>query len=766
MRCTPGWFIAAAALSLARPVVAQEALLPEEVDPPEVTAPPPPKPTPARPTVGLALSGGGVLGMAHVGMLRALEDLHIPVDQIAGTSMGGLIGALYATGRRPEEIERMVLEADLGDTTAYDRRDMSMRRKRDDFVLSPVLTVGIEGRKFVLPRGLNEGHKENLLLKRLTLPTVDVDDFSQLPIPFRTVAVDAATGEEVTLESGDLATAMRATMSIPGVYAPVRIDGRSLIDGGVADNLPIDDVRDMGADVIIASWVDLPGGDGDMLGLSSSTIFSMMDRNSLRQIDTLTDRDALVRLDPPPELRGDYKNAPELFRYGYEATMAQLKDRTDLQLSEAEWQAWRDSVNAPTWMMPVIDTLDLDNQSRFDDRIIEEALAHHLGKPLDIDLLERDLDRLFGLYAFEWINYDLICTYDHTALRIELREKSWGPHYISAGLRGMGEVDGETDVMITLSHRWLPIDKRGGEWRSDIMLGDRQGISTELYQPLTMDMRLFVAGVAEVNRYVFNLDYERITEVNAQTRFDLGVAPTNNLELRVGPRLAFQRTVIDSPFSDEDPEAPVDQWAFEYTYIEPQLYVDMAFTVRHDRLDQAWFPRHGTLLYGTAGLWRLELVGDVEPESPLLSGEVYGRGLAVTSLRRHSFEVYGEAGTLLPDSQRDVVAYRLGGPFRGDGIPPNALYGTTLGFTRLAYRYQVLANPLPVYLGLTAQGGALSYWADDWVDLFVAGSAFVGARTPVGPLLFNVGYSNLTPEFVPLSKPALPTVTILLAPTI
>ncbi|MCA9687253.1 MAG: patatin-like phospholipase family protein, partial [Myxococcales bacterium] len=224
----------------------------------------------------MALSGGGARGLAHVGVLEVLEELRIPVDYVAGTSMGAIVGGLYASGLSAAEI-RQVLETMDWAAMAEDaqpRRDRTYRRKEDDQRYVMNLEVGLDG--FVLPSGLRSGQRFTFELRRQTWPVVDISNFAELPIPFKAVAVDLETGERVLLERGNLAEAMRASMSLPGIFTPVEIGGRLLIDGGVVANLPIDVVREMGADIVIAVNIgdELVGRDqlGSMVAVTSQAM--------------------------------------------------------------------------------------------------------------------------------------------------------------------------------------------------------------------------------------------------------------------------------------------------------------------------------------------------------------------------------------------------------------------------------------------------------------------------------------------------------------
>ena len=215
---------------------------------------------PGRPRIGLVLSGGGARGGAHIGVLKVLEEEHVPIDAIAGTSMGAIVGGLYASGMSAGEIERKLTSIDW--SAAFrdrpPRRELTFRRKQDDSSFLVRFPLGVRGTKFRLPRGFIQGQKLTRMLREFTAPVATTTDFDRLPVPFRAVATDLETGAARIFSSGDLVTAMRASMSAPGVFAPVELDGRLYVDGGLAENLPVDVARQMNVDVLIVVDVSFP----------------------------------------------------------------------------------------------------------------------------------------------------------------------------------------------------------------------------------------------------------------------------------------------------------------------------------------------------------------------------------------------------------------------------------------------------------------------------------------------------------------------------
>ena len=287
---------------------------------------------PRRPRIGLVLSGGGARGLAHIGVLKVLQKLRVPIAAVAGTSMGAVVGGLYASGLTAGQIEAVVRSLNWQEAFRDQppRQDLTLRRKEEDDNFLVKFRIGVRHGHLVLPQGLIEGQSLTEILRRLTLPVARITNFNGLPTPFRAVATNLATGKEVVMNSGDLTSAMRASMSVPGVFAPVARGGQLLIDGGVSDNVPIDVARAMGVDVLIVVDVSYPLEPPRRLngvaGISAQTLAILMKRKSDRELATLGPHDVLIR----PKLKGissfDFGNVNRLLAIG-EAAAGKMRKR-------------------------------------------------------------------------------------------------------------------------------------------------------------------------------------------------------------------------------------------------------------------------------------------------------------------------------------------------------------------------------------------------------------------------------------------------------
>src|SRR5262245_38174670 len=361
-----------------------------------------------RPKIGLALSGGGARGFAHIGVLQWFEEHHIPVDFIAGPSLGGLVGGLYATGKTPAELRELVADLDW-DTLlrGYPSfRQLSYRRKEDRLNIPGPLTLGLrQGLKF--PVGVNAGMEIGLVFDRLVLPYDDVKNFDQLPIPFRCVATDLVAAQAIVLKEGSLSRSLRATMSIPSLFTPVDIDGKILADGGVLNNVPTDVVKEMGAEVVIAVDIGTPLGDKESLNsmfsiLSQTTSVGSMDsiRRNLRLADLL------ISLDLEKYTAMSFEESAAIADLGYKGAEQKARLLESFSLSEPEWQEYLARRRARILTeVPAPAFVKIEGSGATGTRVISDSLANLEGKPIDPQVLGAELTKLWGTGRLETVNY-------------------------------------------------------------------------------------------------------------------------------------------------------------------------------------------------------------------------------------------------------------------------------------------------------------------------------------------------------------------------
>ena len=373
-----------------------------------------------RPRIGLALSGGGARGAAHIGVLKILERERIPIDYIAGTSMGSIVGGMYASGTSLEDIEAQLIAVDWDSVfeDKIDRENRSFQRKTDDRLWLIDVRFGFDAGDVSLPTGLVQGQKINQLLISLTLPVADVDNFDDLAIPFRAIAADIQTGETVVLDSGNLPKAIRASMSVPAIMAPVPWGERNLVDGGIASNLPIEVVREMGADIVIAVDISTPlseeGAAESLLTVAGQLSGFLTRRNVAASIASLGPQDILLVPDLGDIGAGDFTRMAEAIPTGIDSAEAQVAELRKYSLDESEYVAHVAARQMPKRDLPVIEFIRFDNQTQISDEYLLGRLrAAHLdgqlvGRPLDVEQLEKGLDELYGLEIFSHIAYAVV----------------------------------------------------------------------------------------------------------------------------------------------------------------------------------------------------------------------------------------------------------------------------------------------------------------------------------------------------------------------
>jgi len=695
----------------------------------------PDEPT-SRPHVGLVLSGGGARGAAHIGVIRVLREQNVPIDCIAGTSMGAIVGGLYASGMSLDEIEQAIDAIDWDDVfiDSTNRADKTFRRKRDDDDFLIRRPLGFSNGKIKMPLGLVQGQKIDLVLNKLTMPVALVDDFDKLTIPFRAVATDIVTGEPVVLGSGDLATAIRASMSIPAAMAPVQIDGRMLVDGGISANLPISVARKMGADIVIAVDIGTPLKSRDELG----SVLSIADqlsglltrRNVESEVATLTDADVFIRPDLGDIKTANFDRLREAVPTGRKAALENLSKLQALaRPGLPDMQSTRADAD-PLLRRPIIDFVRLDNQSALSDEYVASRVAEiQLGQALDIDELELSIARIYGTQLFQKVGYQLVEDGDRKGVEVTVVERDWGPKYLQFGLNVASQAGGENLINVSVSHLSTAINPAGGEWRNTLTLGNETSLASTFHQPFGRDYRNFVApklfiGSTDFTEFQSGDAIRTLSVRSAGGELALGHEFGNWGAVQVGARyLTGERDV-----SIGDP-VPLDDFDLG------EAFLDFAI----DRLDNRNFPRHGFLGFARWTAGREDLGSDIDFDQlriGIAAANSWGRHTVLTSIA-YDTTFDGQAPL-----QRQ---YRLGGFLNLSGLNPDELIGQHSGIATVAY-YRRIGNIalLPTYIGASAElGNAWQDESDISLDSSIfAGSVFVGVDSILGPVYLAVGLAD------------------------
>jgi predicted acylesterase/phospholipase RssA len=455
----------------------------------------------ARPRIGLVLSGGGARGAAHVGVIRMLEQMHIPIDAIAGTSMGAVVGGLYAAGLSGDEIERVFRELDWQEMIRdrAPRRDLAYRRKQDDrnILAKGALGVNASG-GVVLPLGLVQGHKITQVLRDATARVADVQDFDQLPTRFRALATDLETGEAVVMGGGDLVTVLRASMSAPGVLTPVERNGRLLVDGGLVDNLPVELARSMGVDRLIVVDVSFPLARRDGLGsafdITNQMVGIMVRRGTLASKKYLQPGDVLIEPDLGAMTAIEFGRMPQVMEQGRTAALAQAPALAALSLPAADYEqyvAQRARAAEPVVQVAFVRP---DAQSQEEAKRVEAVFGDLAGKPLDRPELQQRLASQYRLDDFESVDYRIARDSNgERGLEIDLRRKSWGPTFLRLGVGMENDYEGGATANAAAQLRMTRLNALDAEWIINGQIGEEPKLQTEFYQPLSLRLPYFVA---------------------------------------------------------------------------------------------------------------------------------------------------------------------------------------------------------------------------------------------------------------------------------
>ncbi|MFZ9872020.1 MAG: patatin-like phospholipase family protein [Steroidobacteraceae bacterium] len=692
----------------------------------------------SAPRVGLVLSGGGARGAAHVGVLKVLEEQRIPIHAIAGTSMGAVVGGLYASGLSAGEITALI-ESDewrAAFTEPAPRDRLSFRRKSEDQNFLVKFPLGIKSGSFRLPKGLVSGQRVSQALRRVTFPVAGRAQFDQLPIPFRAVATDLETGDAVVLGSGDLVDAMRASLAAPGVFAPVEIDGRLLVDGGLANNLPVDVAQAMGVDVLIVVDVGFPLRKRDTLDsvttISNQMLSILIRRGSDAQRERLGTRDILISPDLGEASSFDFAIVAQATSLGESAARAAATQLASLSTDGAGYAAWLADRAAAREQSPQIRQVRIADSAIRYRRLIEGRFA---GATLDTKGIDGAVSTLFGRGNFESVDYR-VQGESRDTLEVAARRNSWGPNYVRFGLSLQDDFNGNSTYNAAARFVLADIGSLAAEWVWDVQVGVEPRIATEAHIPFGDEARWFWMPQAsfELRNVPLVRGGERIAEYRLRTSeygLDVGRELSNWGEVRAGVRQATGRARLRLG--------------------DPSLATSDPFDVREyfgrfsiDTLDDRNFPRRGQYLVTE---WRGERTGlgsDRNADIVTLDW------LSARSRGRDTFAFWTSFGTQI-DSAADNVRtlFPLGGFLNLSGIAPETLSGRHFAIARALYYRQIGRGGegflnVPAYAGLSVEAG--NVW-DDRSEISLAsslkqGSLFFGFDTLFGPVYIGTGFGE------------------------
>ena len=691
-----------------------------------------------RPKVGLVLSGGGARGLSHVGVLKVLEQERIPVDAIAGTSMGAIVGGLYASGMSAAEIEVAVRAIGWDNLFArrVDRQFLSQRRKEEDFEIAPVIEFGLRDGELRAPIGAASSRGLESLLRRYTLPVRKVREFDRLPIPFRAVATDLETGAAVVLDRGDLALALRSSMSVPGVFPPTEVDGRILGDGGLVNNVPIDVARAMGVDVVIVVNIGTPlaGREslGSVVGITAQMINILTEQNVQRSLASLGARDILVAPPLGTFSAADFAKASEAIAIGERGARDVAERLRALAVGPEAYARWRDEHPRQRSPEAQLDFVAFEGSTLTNPGRFAAQLESRPGQAFDVERAERDARSLAASGDYLHVDYQLVSQGGKDGLVFSLEDKPWGPNYLRVGIDLSTDFNGRGVFNLKLSHNRHWLTDAGTEWRNRVQIGAVPSVNTELYHPLRQTIGLsndwFVAAYAGAERRLGTLydpangnELARYRRTSTAAGVDLGQPWGRFGEIRIGlatQHLQARPTLVAAPLED-----------VASAFSERQSGLRLRTVI--DQLDFANFPTRG---YRVVADMRL---GEDSNEGRFRSLDASALGVATWAT--HSFSLYGlvrGASAQQPDA---IGRYELGGFHQLSGYRSGELLGNYVLFARLGWYMRLPYAPVVArafFMGATAEVG--NAWATREAaqngQLRTGMSVYFGADTGFGPL--------------------------------
>jgi NTE family protein len=701
----------------------------------------------ARPRICLVLSGGGARGMAHIGVLKVLEDLKVPIDCIAGTSMGAVVGGLYASGMTAREIDATMRSLDWQEAfrDAPPRQDLAFRRKQDDRNFLVRLPLGLKHGHLLLPKGFIQGEKLQETLRQLTLRFGNDTNFDLLPTAFRAVATDLVSGDAVLMEKGDLAIAMRASMSAPGVFAPVDYDDRLLVDGGLSENLPINVARAMGADILIVSDVSYPLQQrpqlDSALAISNQMLAILVRKDSDRQRATLSSRDVLIEPQLGTTPSTDFTVAANTIAGGEDAARTLTVRLASLGISDTAYRTYLARRSAREPGSPIIKFVRVDEDSKRYERTILAEMQPLVGKPLDLDQVAARITELYGLGDFETLDYNLVEQGEgdakETGIEVRARRKSWGPNYLRFGLSLQDDFQGNSRYNAATRFLLTEMNTLGAEWLTDVQIGYDPKVTSEFYQPLNASRTWFVAPSARIEGrdlpvYANDVEVADFRDREAEADLDFGRELGNWGEIRVG----FHRVNGETHVRYGDPDL------VEQSYNNGEYFVKFSY----DRLDNVHFPRDGQTFSVQWDADRVNLGSD------FASDKVQADWLMARSIDRNTLLLWTSAGMTLdgkfkPTDLQDF--YSLGGFLSLSGLAPQSLIGPDYAIARAIYFRKIGRGgegfwEFPAYIGMSLEVG--NTWerrsAMSYGSARKDASVFLAFDTFLGPLYLGTGYDE------------------------
>ena len=694
----------------------------------------------ARPRIGLVLGGGGAKGAAHVGVLTLLEDMRIPIDCVIGTSMGALVGGTYAAGMTATELEKAIGAISWNETIAFEgrREKLPMRRKLAGRVYSNNLEFGYRDGQVAAPRGFINTQNIEQTIRYLVSRSLGTSDFDELPIPFRAIATDMMTGEMVVLREGDLALSMRASMAVPGIFSPVTIDGRTLGDGGLTRNVPVDIARQTCADVVIAVAVPTPPPNAEALQspltMVSRTLDVLIGANEKQQLDTLGPQDVKIIVPMGDIDTGSFGRVADAIPLGRKAAEEHRDELRRYSLPEEEYRAWREPSRRPDTRKVLLADVTVNGLERVDETYVRTSLELQAGSVVNEKQLATAMNRVFDLGDFDGVQYTLTGDPQNPLLTVNVSEKASGPNILRFDLGLAASTLDSTAFVLSADYLRPWINARGGELHGVLQLGRTSLGQLSVYQPLDQRQRWFLEPGAQLMRstediYIGGDAATRYNFDSGYVYLEGGRVIGSSAELRLGLRTGFQGAERDIATPD-------------LSNIDNEGYGGLTAGLTYDNRDRNALATRGWL--GRLRYYRaLDGLGSVTEYD-----KVEGMVLKALPVFSDLVQLRASGGATIDGELPLYEYFTVGGPRSFPGLGLGELRGTSYWAGSAAYLHKIGdINTLfgqSLYFGAGVAAADMSGRIDGRYDpAIVGGALMLGGRTPLGPITLSIATTSV-----------------------
>jgi NTE family protein len=702
--------------------------------------------TKERPKIGLVLSGGGAKGAAHIGVLKILEQHNIPIDYVVGTSIGAYVGGLYALGYQSDQIEKIMLNLPWSESYSdfIPRELLSLKDKnhRDQYNIS--FRLGYSDGQLKAPSGLLLGQSAGKLLKLSTDVVAKLESFDDLAIPYRAIAANLVTAKAVVIKHGSITKAMRASAAVPGVVEPVTIDGQLLVDGGIANNMPIDVVKSMGADIVIAVDIGSPllakADINDTLDVFNQLSTILTNNTTLAQVKYLSTRDVLIRPKIANLSTTDFAVMPEALALGEQSALVAKEKLRLLSVSKQQYRQYQQNKQRKkrAWFdgftQPVIE-IEYQNHSKISTAVVKEKFAIAMGDVVTKEQLQSAIKRVYALNEFEHVDAEFVDLPNGRKLIVVTHEKSWGPDYLSFGFNLQTDFSYRSIVALDFAYTRNNISRYGGKWLNEVKIGWETTLASEFYQPLVESQHYFANARVEYSQDKWEPTNERSELTNKYFKADVGLGYnyTNN------GAVAFGIIAQQGQLSFNN----VEGTSLDYDAFGGYLSFD------YDNLNSMNFPTKGNK-FSFNIFWRddnYQEFDGIAANDTSVEATFDWRG--ALSFKSHAFVGIASLATVDNNTNFSVHVTELGGFLNLSGYQKDALIGSHKAFIAVVYQYdlgkELFGNDsLPLYLGTSVETGNVWTLTESvkMDDMITSGSLYLGTDTSFGPAVFGFGFAS------------------------